>query len=59
MHSHPNARLTQKDRLRLVTQHLEHGRSLAELASENRISLCCAYRSLACYFSAGPASLAD
>ena len=25
MHSHPNARLTQKGRLRLVTQHLEYG----------------------------------
>ena len=27
---------------RLVNQHLEHGRSLAELAAENGISLCCA-----------------
>jgi len=35
MLSHPNARLTQKSRLRLVTQHLEHGRGLAELATEN------------------------
>ena len=32
-------RLTQKGRLRLVTQHLEHGRSLSELAAENGISL--------------------
>ena len=47
MHSHPNARLTQRGRLRLVIQHLEHGRSLAELAAENGISLRCAYRWLA------------
>ena len=59
MHSHPNARLTQKGRLRLVTQHLEHGRSLAELAAENGISLRCAYRWLARYRSGGAASLAD
>lgn len=51
MHSHPNARLTQKGRLRLVTQHLEHGRSLSELAVENGISLRCAYRWLARYLS--------
>ena len=54
MHSHPNARLTQKGRLRLVTQHLEYGRSLAELAVENGISLRCAYRWLARYRSGGP-----
>ena len=42
MHSHPNARLTQRGRLRLVNQHLEHGRSLAELTAENGISLRCA-----------------
>jgi len=59
MHSHPNARLTQKGRLRLVTQHLEHGRSLRELAAENGISLRCAYRWLARYRSGGPTSLAD
>jgi transposase len=59
MHSDPNARLTQKGRLRLVTQHLEHGRSLAELAAENSISLRCAYRWLARYRSGGAASLAD
>ncbi len=41
MHSHPNARLTQKGRFRLVTQHLVYGRSLAELAAENGISLRC------------------
>lgn len=58
MHSHPNARLTQKGRLRLVTQHLEHGRSLRELAAENGINLRCAYRWLARY-RPGPTSLAD
>ena len=59
MHSHPNARLTQRGRLRLVIQHLEHGRSLAELAAENGISLRCAYRWLARFRQGGPASLAD
>jgi len=39
MHSHPNARLTQKGRLRLVTQHLEHGRSLKKPAAEKDIIL--------------------
>lgn len=33
MHSHPNARLTQKSRLRLVNQHLQDRRPLAELAA--------------------------
>jgi hypothetical protein len=51
MHSHPNARLTQKGRLRLVTQHLEHGRNLAELAAESGISLRCAYRWLPRYLA--------
>ena len=59
MHSYPNARLTQKGRLRLVTQRLDHGRSLAELAAENGISLRCVYRWLARYRSGGAASLAD
>lgn len=59
MHSHPNARLTQPGRLRLVIQHLEHGRSLTELTVENWISLHWAYRWLARYRSGGPASLAD
>ena len=59
MHSYPNARLTQKGRLRLVTQRLDHGRSLAELAAENGISLRCVYRWLARYRSGGVASLAD
>jgi len=53
MHSLPNPRLTQKGRRRLVTQHLEHGRRLKELAAENGISLSCAYRWLARYRSSG------
>ena len=59
MHSHPNARLTQRGRLRLVTQHLEHGRSLAELSAEAGISLRCAYKWLARYRSGGAAALMD
>jgi len=59
MHTHPNARLTQKGRLRLVIQHLENGRSLKELAAEIVISLCCAYRWLARYRPGGSASLTD
>ena len=59
MHSHPNARLTQKGRLRLINQHLLHRRPLAELAAEAGISLRCAYKWLARYRSGGPASLAD
>jgi transposase len=42
-----------------VIQHLEQGRSLAELAAENGISLRCAYRWLARYRSGGVAALAD
>nr|WP_255090598.1 helix-turn-helix domain-containing protein [Vulcanococcus limneticus] len=42
-----------------MTQHLDQGRSLAELAAENAISLRCAYRWLARYRSGGTASLAD
>ena len=67
MQSHPNARLTQRGRHRLVIQHLEHGRTLAALAAENGYcfaevcgySLRCAYRWLARYRVGGPASLAD
>jgi len=57
MHSHTNARLTQRGRLRLVIQHLEGGRSLSELAAENGISLRCAYCWLARYRSGGVDSL--
>jgi transposase len=59
MHSHPNVRLTQKGRLQLVTQRLDHGRSLAELAAENGISLRCAYRWLARYRLGGVASMPE
>ena len=59
MHSHPNARLTQKSRLRLVNQHLQDRRPLAELAAEAGISLRCAYKWLARFRSGGAASLAD
>jgi len=59
MHTHANARLTQKGRLRLVSHHLNDHRPLAELASEAGISLRCAYKWLARYRSGGPASLAD
>jgi transposase InsO family protein len=59
MHSHPNARLTQKSRLRLISQYLQDRRPLAELAAEAGISLRCAYKWLARYRSGGAASLAD
>ncbi len=59
MHSHPNARLTQKSRLRLVNQYLQDRRPLAELAAEAGISLRCAYKWLARYRSGGAVSLAD
>jgi len=59
MHSHPNARLSQKRRLRLVNQHPLHYRLLAELAAEAGISLRCAYKWLARYYSAVAAALAD
>ena len=59
MHTHANARLTQKGRLRLIFQHLNDHRPLAELAAEAGISLPCAYKWLARYRSGGPAALAD
>ena len=59
MHTHANARLTQKGRLRLIFQHLNDHRHLAELAAEEGISLRCAYKWLARYRSGGPTSLAD
>jgi hypothetical protein len=39
MHKHPNARLSHKVRLRLYAPALRYGRSPAELATENGISL--------------------
>ena len=59
MHTHANARLTQKGRLRLIFQHLNDHRPLAELAAEAGISLRCAYKWLARYRSDGPAALTD
>ena len=59
MHTHANARLTQRGRLRLVSQHLNQHRSLAELAAEAGISLRCAYKWLARYRSGGAAALVD
>ena len=57
MHTHANARLTQRGRLRLVSQHLNHHRPLAELAAEAGISLRCAYKWLARYRSGGANAL--
>jgi len=51
MHSHPNARLTQRGRLRLVNQLLEHGHGHAKLADEKDISPPCASRWLCRYLS--------
>jgi len=59
MHSHLNARLKQKGRLRLINQHLIHHRPLAELAGEAGISLRCGYKWLARYRSGGAAALMD
>ena len=59
MHTHANARLTQKGRLRLIFQHLISHRPLAELAAEAGISLRCAYKWLARYRSGGAAALMD
>jgi hypothetical protein len=59
MHSHPMARLTQRGQLRLLNLHLENGRSLAELATENGVSLRSAFRQHARYRSGGPTALAD
>ena len=47
MHTYANVRQTQKGRLRLIFQHLNDHRSLAELAAEAGISLRCAYMWLA------------
>jgi transposase-like protein len=59
MHSHSNARLTQKSRLRLVNQHLQDRRPLADLAAEAGISIRCAYKWLSRYRSGGAAALVD
>lgn len=59
IHTHPNARLTQNGRLRLVSHRLNDLRPLAEHVAEAGISLRCAYKWLARYRSGGPPSLAD
>ncbi len=59
MRSHHNDLLIQKSRLRLVTQHMEHRGSIAELYTHSGTSLRSAYRCIARYRSGGPASLAD
>jgi hypothetical protein len=59
MHTHANARLAQRGRLRLVSQHLQDSHPLPELAAEAVISLRCAYKWLARYRSGGAAALVD
>ncbi len=59
MHTHPNARLTPMGRERLIRQHLEEGRSLAQLAADHGISERTARQRLARFRSGGPAALAD
>ena len=59
MHTHPNARLTPIGRERLIRQHLEEGRSLAQLAADHGISERTARKWLARFRSGGPAALAD
>ena len=59
MHTHANARLTQKGRLRLVSQHLNDHRPLADLAAEAGIFLRCAYKWLARYRAGDAAALVD
>jgi transposase-like protein len=53
MHTHTNARLTQKVRLRLVSQYLIDHRALADLAAEAGISLRHAYKWLARFRKVG------
>lgn len=59
MPGHPTARLTQKGSERVVIDDLENGRSPAELATENGISLRGGDHGLTRYRSGGRASLAD
>ena len=59
MHTYANACRMQKGRLRLIFQHLNDHRPLAELAAKAGISLRCAFKRLARYRSDGPAALAD
>ena len=59
MHTHPNARLTPIGRERLIRQHLEEGRSLAQLAGRHGINERTARKWLARFRSGGPMALAD
>jgi transposase-like protein len=59
MHTYPNARLTPIGRERLIRQHLDQGRCLAELAAENGISERTARKWLARFRSGRPSALAD
>ena len=59
MHSHPNARLTQRGRERLVRRHLDDGVPLKVLAAQAGISLRSAFKWLARFRAGGPAALAD
>ena len=45
MHTHPNARLAPLGRERLLHRHIDHGKSLAFLATQVEISVRSAYRS--------------
>ena len=45
MHTHPNARLISLGRERLLRRHIDHGESLAFLATQVGISVRSAYRS--------------
>jgi hypothetical protein len=59
MHTHPNARLTQRGRLRLVSQHPHDNRPLPELSEEACIRLRFTYKWLARYPLGGADALAD
>jgi transposase len=59
MHTHPNARQTPFARERLIREHLDQSRSLAELDSEHGISERTARKWLARFRAGGPAALAD
>jgi transposase len=59
MHRHPNARLTQNGRERLIRMHLDDGVPLKALAAEAGISLRSAYKWLARFRAGGVTALAD
>ena len=59
MHTHPNARLTPLGRERLLRRYIDHGESLAFLATQVGISVRSAYKWLAHYRSGGAVALVD